>query len=90
MTSLTARRIRYGVGPDLICQPGPFTQVLMVPLRTAHILALPDSRRSNVSHPHPPPHSPQSLLFQVPSGMGTVPRVLLVKWNAREHRFQAL
>jgi hypothetical protein len=23
MTALTARRVRYGVGPDLICQPGP-------------------------------------------------------------------
>src|SRR5277367_211092 len=23
VTALTARRVRYGVGPDLICQPGP-------------------------------------------------------------------
>src|SRR5947207_8125498 len=23
VTALTARRLRYGVGPDLICQPGP-------------------------------------------------------------------
>jgi hypothetical protein len=24
VTALTARHLRYGVGPDLICQPGPF------------------------------------------------------------------
>jgi hypothetical protein len=23
VTALTARRVRYGVGPNLICQPGP-------------------------------------------------------------------
>jgi hypothetical protein len=27
VTALTARRVRYSVGPDLICQPGPSTGI---------------------------------------------------------------
>ena len=55
-------------------------------LHTVHILALPDSRRSNMS-----PIRTHLLTALNLSSFKLLPvsRVLLVKWNAREQRFQA-
>jgi hypothetical protein len=38
VTALTARRVRYGVGPDLICQPGP-SPVIPSPATGYNVLA---------------------------------------------------
>jgi hypothetical protein len=92
VTALTARRVRYGVGPDLICQPGPSPGIEALVPRRFSINSLPpffplDSLPScsclrpllSSTCSLPAPRSPQNR-YDAASGKNVaVPRLALIR-----------